>query len=305
MRIRARGIGEIFETKIGPLKVEDTKLYINPGGPFIRYLLEDGLEALVRSMKDRVSNKFDNLTIIVGGEGSGKSNAAWDIIHSFDPDTDPSEHLYYSAKKLRAHLREDPSPGQIFWLDELYSLASNREWNDPDTKWLVETLIRGRNRGWTFVGCIPRLKDADEYLRNHRITQLLVCEPQDFDHSPYFVRGYAEMQVKLPGGDLTHVGYCRYSEMPQEAADRYEARKNAEQDEMFLAPERESGSSYRMKYEAQTTKLSMAVLMLKDLGIPRVDICQKLGISERTYYKMVQDAKNTDDIKVVDDGDQE
>lgn len=90
MIVRSRNIGEIFETKIGPLKIEDTKLYINPGGPFIRYLLEGGIEALVRNMKDRVAHKLDNLCIIVGGEGSGKSNAAWEIIHTFDPSTDPS-----------------------------------------------------------------------------------------------------------------------------------------------------------------------------------------------------------------------
>lgn len=172
-------------------------------------------------------------------------------------------------------------------------MASNREWNDPDTKWLVETLIRGRNRGWTFVGCIPRLKDSDEYIRNHRITQLLTCEAQDFDHSAYLLRGYCEIQVKTPVGDLVHVGYGRYREMPPEAAECYESRKLAEQDELFLAPERESGNTYRMKYEAQTAKLAGAVLMLKNLGVTRQEICEKLGISERTYYHMCQSAKDS------------
>lgn len=302
MIVRSRSIGEVFETHIGPLKIKDTKLYINPGGPFIRYLLEGATDALVRTMKERVDNKLDNLCVVVGGEGSGKSNAAWEVIHKFDPTTDPSNHIYYSAKKLRQHLREDPSPGQIFWLDELYSMASNREWNDPDTKWLVETLIRGRNRGWTFVGCIPRLKDSDEYIRNHRITQLLTCEAQDFDHSAYLLRGYCEIQVKTPVGDLVHVGYGHYDEMPPEAAESYEARKLAEQDEMFLAPERESANSYRMKYEAQTEKLSSAVLMLKDAGVDRDTICSRLGITAPTYYRMCQNAKNNT-TGVIDDDD--
>lgn len=90
MIVRSRGIGETFETHIGPLIIEDTKLYINPGGPFIRYLLKDAIKALVRTMKERVENKLDNLCIVVGGEGSGKSNDAWEIIHEFDPTTDPS-----------------------------------------------------------------------------------------------------------------------------------------------------------------------------------------------------------------------
>lgn len=189
-------------------------------------------------------------------------------------------------------------------MDELYALASNREWNDPDVKWLVETLIRGRNRGWTFVGCIPRLKDTDEYIRNHRATQVLTCEAQEFDHHPYLLRGYTSMDVKTPTGEMAHVGYAHYNEIPPDAAKCYEDRKNAEQYEMFSAPERESASSYRSKFEAQTVKLSAAVLMLRDAGVDRDTICSKLGITVPTYYRMCQNAKNTD-VEVIDDGDQE
>ena len=300
MIIRARGIGDTFETKLGPLEIEDTKLYMNTGGPFIRYLLKDCLEALVADMKARIEKKFDNLVIIVGGEGSGKSNLAWEIIKTFDPEHDPSEHLVYSTRKLREHLREDPSPGQVFWLDELYELASNREWNDPDTKWLVTTLVRGRNRGWTFIGCIPRLKDTDEYIKNHRVSHLLTCEPQEFDHSAYMERGYAGVEKKSSKGELQHVGYLRYHAIPPEAAELYEKAKCADQDEMFGAPEKESANTYRIRYEAQTAKLSAADLMLKDAGIPRTEICEKLGINENTYYRMVRNAKNAD-VEVVDD----
>lgn len=301
MIIRAREIGEVMETKIGPLKIEDMKLYINPGGPFIRYLLEGALEALVQDMKDRVANKFDNLVIIVGGEGSGKSNLAWWVIHEFDPSTDPSTHLIYTVKQLRDHLREDSRPGQIFWLDELYEMANNRNWNDPDTKWLINTLVRGRSRGWTFIGCIPRMKDGDEYIRNHRATHVLDCEAQEFDHSRYLVRGYAGIEKRTISGDFQHVGYLYYPVMTPEGSELYEAAKIRDQDELFGAPEKESASSFRRKYEAQTVKLSAAVLMLKDAGVSRADICERLKIPEATYYRMVRNAK----AEVIDDGDPE
>lgn len=304
MIVRAREIGETFETKLGPLEVEDTKLYINPGGPFIRYLLMDGLEALVADMKQRVENHFDNFVIIAGGEGSGKSNLAWQIIHIFDPDTDPSSHLIYTAKQLRNHLRKNSSPGQIFWLDELYELASKREWNDPDTRWLINLLVRGRNRGWSFIGCIPREKDSDEYIRDHRASHALKCEPQDFDHSQWLDRGYAEIQKRDISGSLQHVGYLRYPPIPEGAAEIYEAAKWHDQDEMLGAPEKEAANTYRERYEAQTAKLSTAILMLKDAGIPRAEICEKLKIPEATYYRMVRNAKSVD-VEAVDDDDQE
>lgn len=301
MIIRARGIGEIFETKLGPLKVEDTKLYMNTGGPFIRYLLKDAMDALVLDMKERITRKFDNFVVIIGGEGEGKSSVAWNVIHKFDPENDPSVHLVYEIRWLRAHLRQDPSPGQIFWLDELYEMANNRSWNDPDTKWFINLLVRGRSRGWTFVCCIPRLKDTDEYIKNHRFTHILTCEPQEFDHSPWLERGYAGIEKKTAKG-LQHVGYLYYPPIPPEANELYEAAKNRSQDDMLSAPERESPNSYRIKYEAQTAKLSAAVRMLKDAGVPRSDICSRLGLTEPTYYRLCREAKDTD-FEVIDSDD--
>lgn len=302
MIIKARSIGEIMNTQIGPLKVKDTKLYINPGGPFIRYLLEDALDALVRDMHARVDKHFDNFVAIIGPEGSGKSHDAADIIQRFAPNTDPVSHLFYSAKALRAHLRKDGRPGQIFWLDELYEMANNRNWNDPDTKWLVNLLVRGRNRGWTFIGCIPREKDADEYIRNHRTTHVLICEAQDFEHSPWKDRGYCEIQKRNIHGALQHIGYAEYAAMPEDVAARYEKAKWADQDELLGAPEKETANTYRERYEKQVAKLSAAVLMLRDAGVDRDTICSKLGITVPTYYRMCQNAKNTD-VEVIDDDD--
>lgn len=301
MIIRARGIGERFETKLGELEVEDMKLYKNAGGPFIRYLLKDAMQALVRDMKDRVARHYDNFVVFVGGEGCGKSNGAWEVVHEFDPDNDPSVHLIYEIKELRQHLREDPSAGQIFWLDELYEMVNNRSWNDPDTKWFINLLVRGRSRGWTFVCCIPRMKDTDEYIRNHRFTHIITCEPQEFDHSQWLERGYAGIEKKTAHG-LQHVGYMRYHEMPPEAAALYEAAKNRSQDEMLTAPEKENPNTYRMKFEAQTAKLAAAVKMLKDAGFSRADICSRLGLTEPTYYRLCREGKNID-IEVIDDDD--
>lgn len=304
MIVKSTKVGDTLETQIGPLVVQDSKLYINPGGPFVRYLLRDCLEALVEDMRQRIENKLDNVVLVEGGEGSGKSNLGWWICKLFDPDHDPSDHLIYSMKQLKARLRRDSRPGQVFWLDELYEIASNRTWNSTETKDFINLLVRMRNRGWTFILCIPRVKDSDEYIKNHRSTHDIMCEAQDFDHSMYLMRGYAGLWKRKINGEMQHVGYLKYPAIPEEAAERYESAKNGDQDELLGAPEEESGNSYRKKYEGQTVKLSAAVLMLKDVGVSRQEICDRLKISERTYYHMCSAAKNGTP-EVIDDDSEE
>ena len=131
----------------------------------------------------------------------------------------------------------------------------------------------------------------------------MICEAQDFEHSPWKDRGYCEIQKRNIHGALQHVGYAEYAAMPEDVAERYEAAKWADQDELLGAPEKETANTYRERYEKEVAKLSSAVVMLKDLGVPRAEICEKLQINENTYYRMVRNAKN--DVEVIDDGDQE
>lgn len=292
--VKARARGEAVRTQIGELKVKDTCIVPHKDKrPFVRYLFEDVDDALVADMKARRERKLDNIVIIEGGEGSGKSNRAWSIISRLDPDFDMERNLIYSMDQFESRLEGLDDKGQVFWLDELYEIASNRSWNSTETKRFVSLLIRNRSRQWTVVMCIPRAKDSDEYLKNHRATYWLMCAPFEFEHTGYKERGYCEVHKKTASGKLQHVGYGEYGEMPEDVRRRYEELKERRQEEDLAGHGgRESaGARYKKKYEDMGRRAARAVLMLRDAGVPRDEICSSLGITQDNYYKMCKRAR--------------
>lgn len=307
MRINTEDIGDTRRTPLGNLVIKDTDLIINRGGPFVRYLLDDLIDYLVKQMHQNVSDDYDNIIIVEGDEGSGKSNLAYEICKRYDPNFNLKTNMVYTLDEFENRLMSGTDKRQIFWLDEYYDIGNKRDWNSPENKRFNALLVKMRSRGWSLVMCIPLANDSSGYVREHRARYLLTCESMGFEHTPYKERGFFECMIRkkasryAPKSDdirsrFQHVGYGEYSKMPDEVKNEYESLKDASQTRTLTSNNEEApGAKYRAKYENQSKRLSRAVLMLHNSGVPKDVIMDELNIkSENTYYGYLKRGKNAD-----------
>ena len=169
MIIKGQEIGENRITPIGPLKIIDkhTNFYPKTGRVFIQYVLENLLQRIVAYMHTNVSEDFDNIVVVDGIEGVGKSAITYIIAELFQPGFDFERQLTYTSDQLEAKLRRGDDKHSVFWLDEAYELVGKRDWQKDDHKKFVKNLVKMRSRNWTLMMDIPRMEDCDAYIRDH------------------------------------------------------------------------------------------------------------------------------------------
>ena len=270
-RIRIEGVGEMRRTRIGDCRVKDAHLNIYRSGKFfVQYLLDDLLKELADDMRCNVMADYDNVVMIEGGEGSGKSNLAWQLIEAFNPGFDIRQTYVYNMDGIRERFAAEDYGGGTFWMDETSQIASNRNWQSDDNKDLVSILEVCRSKHFSLVGCIPSISRADIYLREYRMRYLLRCRPMKFDKIGYKPRGFFELLKRNnESGQMEHVGYGQYDPMPPEAKEIYEPIK-AEFQERFrqkIAEGKEKGGKYKEKYQDVQNKNTEIMFKLHDRGV--------------------------------------
>lgn len=272
MRVITESRGETRRTPIGELTIEESKISTFPksGKIFVSYLYRDLTENLADHMRNHVERGYDNIVVISGGEGSGKSNLAWNLCKAMDPDFDVTKQYVYSVEDLKEKLREGDDFGAIWWLDEGSNIANNRDWNTQDSKDIIAILEMMRSRGWTLIMCIPHWERLDIYIRENRMRYLLSCRPMSWELSGDLERGYYELRMRSGSGStMKTVGFGTYPPIPPEEKAVYEkiklssqARKIREVTERGTKP----GAKYKAKYEEGQRRIGDAAKALWDSG---------------------------------------
>lgn len=301
MRIQLAEVGSTKGTGIGQAVIEDVGIVRYPSGKiFIRYLYSDLLKLLAEDMKRNVDSHYDNVIAVVGAEGSGKSNLAWQICHAYDEYFDVKKQYVYSAEDFREKLREGAALGSTFWMDEGSNIANNRDWQSVSSKDFIQILEMMRSRGWTLVFCIPSFERLDVYIREHRIRYLIECKPMQFGKDDYEkARGYYELKKKAIKG-FTTVGYGRFDPMPEDVKEVYEAIKlDAQQKKIEEVTTRDDspGSKYKRMYEDKTREADDIMLALYESKTCDKDgLMQLYGIdSEKTFHNRISKARKRRD----------
>lgn len=292
MIIKGQKIGESRITPIGPLKIIDkhTNFYPKTGRVFIQYVLENLLQRIVAYMHTNVSEDFDNIVVVDGIEGVGKSAITYIIAELFQPGFDFERQLTYTSDQLEKKLRRGDDKHSVFWLDEAYELVGKRDWQKDDHKKFVKNLVKMRSRNWTLLMDIPRMEDSDAYIRDHRARIWITVEyGMRFDISGYHERGVFSVQVRSrKSGKWEHVGYGYFPDMPPEVKAVYKKYKEASQEDDLQGRNEEApGSKYKQKYENERKRLARTVVMLRNVGVPIKDICEQLHITRGQYNHLL------------------
>ena len=294
------GVGEIRRTRIGDCEVQDMQLKMYRSGKFfIQYLYKDLLSLLAKDMHENVAAHYDNIVMIEGGEGSGKSNLAWNVIEKYSPGFDISQTYVYNMDGIRDRFAAADYGGGLFWMDETSQIASNRDWQSADNKDLVSILETSRSKGFLICGCVPSIDRVDIYLRSFRMRYLLRCKPMSFPSTGYKPRGIFELLKRNnESGQMQHIGYGLFDQMPEEASRIYEPIK-ADFQERFrqkIAEGKEKPGKYKDKYIEAQNRNTAIMAALHDRGLVDDQTLMDLfGYDQKkTFQNAISRARNRD-----------
>lgn len=171
---------------------------------YVRYGLRlgvysDGFDKFIKLLKNRIKRKLQNVIVIEGDTGSGKSTLgieiAFALAKSLNVDFDLSKDMVYALDDLWDKL-DDPDASPISLLDEgsvsLNSLNSRRT-GDRDAVVLLDTM---RSRGWTTIIILPSIKNLNASVRRVHVNYVLECSSIDNPYVKGFDRGFFEVKDK-------------------------------------------------------------------------------------------------------------
>lgn len=288
-RIKIDSSGSLKKTRIGECEILDTQLQIYPSGKFfIQYLYKDLLEKLAEDMHRNVRADYDNVVMIEGGEGSGKSNLAYQVIKAYNPYFDIKQTYVYNMDGIRERFAAEDYGGDTFWMDETSQIASNRNWQSEDNKDLVSILEVCRSKHFSLIGCIPSITRADIYLREYRMRYLLRCRPMKFPKIGYKPRGIFELMKRdNETGKMKHIGYGLFDPMPEDQKQIYEPIKADFQEKFRLKiSEKKEKGGYKDKYQQVQNEKTGIMAKLHDSGLISDDqLMQLFGYDQKKTFQ--------------------
>ena len=301
MIIKVNEQDSVRKTTLGDMEVLDVGVNFYASGKFfIKLLLKDLLKNLIADMKNNVRNSYDNMILVVGAEGSGKSSISYSVCKLYEENFSIKESYCADYTMLKEKIGESDRQKSVFWLDEALNIANKRRWQSSDNIEFTELLTMMRSRSWTMLMCIPRKEDLDFYIRDHRFRYIITVEPNTFPKFGYKNRGYFSVERVNPDTKrLDFIGYGLYDPIPDDAAEEYKRVKEEAQNKKITDILDESGGSkYKKKYEEERRRIRHAVLAMHNSGIDREHIKSIFNInSDETYYKTIKRAK--DDLKKI------
>lgn len=127
----------------------------------------------------------DHFIVITGKEGWGKSTLAIQGAAVLSPEFNLGNILYGKksfVNKVRALAMQKKEcdgtyiKGQTFLMDEGNDFLFSREAMTPENKKIIRVLAKMRQLNACTIICIPRYKDLDRYIKDHRVDTLIIIE---------------------------------------------------------------------------------------------------------------------------------
>lgn len=267
--------------------------YVQSGKTYTRYCFDGLLDCMVRDMRDRVTVHYDNLVMINGKVGTGKSTIGYDAAKLYDPHFDLEEGYIYDWGQLIDKAADgEIQSGKAYILDEGTRISNNRKGMTKSGRNFIEFLETNRFKEATFFYVIPKFARADSYLKSDRITHRFVTKSLSWEHSKVKSRGF--FKAKLPidsdmDDDSTDymafkdVGYGKFKELPPEIQKIYDRLKENNVDDQNKQMQEEYHAE-RMKETKAENKAALEdqIWQLHCEGKNAIDIAAETGLAYGT-----------------------
>lgn len=276
------------------------------GAWYFRYLYADLIERVVEDMHSNISEDYDNVLMVAGGEGKGKSNISYYIAKTFDPEMDISKTLVYSWDQFLESVLSD-HPQRVYWFDEAALVASNRDWNKEENTMLYKAVQVVRSMRLVIIFNIPSVRAIDAYIREFRTRYLIKAHEMRWNKDSEARRGYGEFffaltederkRLKNPAPEdfYRSVGYFEFPRMAGEDKRIYDEMKAKIQkqslaDMLEQIKEKREGKS---RYARDKKSLEALVSYLADVqGMKYQEIADIAGMPYNTVKTMAWRVRN-------------
>lgn len=197
-----------------------------------------------RMLNQRIRDQRQNVIVVVGSTGSGKSTFAIQLARQMNPKWSLADNYIYGVEDLKRKL-EDPHADPISLFDEgSVALNSNNSMKSDD-KMMVVLFDTMRSRGWTSIICIPALEMLNKRVREEHANYLCICPSRPIIPG-YEPRGFVQIfeHVQLDWSKsfwklrLTTV-YNKLSPRQQREYDEIKTKHQAELIQKFIEREEE------------------------------------------------------------------
>lgn len=261
---------------------------------YVQYLYDRLIDRLVEDMHENLNDDYDNVIVIDGKEGTGKSNLAYSLCKRFDPNFNLEDGYIYDFETFIKNIASESVKGRIFWLDEATNLANSRDSMRRDNVNLVQVLQMMRSRGMSLVMCIPSINSLDVYIREHRIRYLLTALEKSWESHSDARRGYFELKFPNGSGQFRTVGYGRFDRIPPGDREEYERIKLQAQrtkiDQINQRLDEQANKGHKRDKE-RTRRLGKAWELLADAGYTYEEIADKMGVTKGTVGVYIKRSK--------------
>jgi len=259
------------------------------------YYMDNLLLTKLDLMIDRCSGKkkMDNLIIIDGDEGFGKSNLSTAVAYYVAHKTGrkfTEDNMYFDADKLR-EVAQSTSDQVLVW-DESALSALSTEWYKKEQQNLIKLLMVARKKRHFYIFCIPKFFKLNEYLIVDRSIALLHVYARggtQLGRFAYFSKKnkeklyYTYKNKKIRAyGKLANFRGSFSAVLPLIIDEgKYEKKK----DDAILTigkPKKKEVNKEKLVLCQLQSKLSK---IYRRLGVKQKDVAKELDVSERTLQK--------------------
>jgi len=228
----------------------------------------------------RLNNDRDNITVICGLEGEGKSTLGINYCSLISP-TFTFDSTCFDSEEFKRNLRE-AKKGDSVLADEGGVILFSREAMNRTNKQIIKILTGIRERNINLVVCVPNFFIIDSYIREHRVNLLIQIRKRGY-YRGYLRDGIAivnrnakhknVLAVKL-GSDKFWDGHFN-KELPKDYDYiSYKKKKNLNIDKSLAPSKEEENNGNNDNVKGDVIKLYM--------------IAKKMNVSTRSMESMVR-----------------
>lgn len=194
---------------------------------------ESALKRLANLLNNRIKNHKQNVVLVEGPTGSGKSTAGITLCRYMDPKWNLEENYVYSAKDFKKSLRAKATD-RITLFDEAAISLNSLNYARKDDKMMSGAFDTMRSRRWTTILIAPSKKEINGRVRDIHCDYMLKC-PAVAPIKGYYATGFCKIykHVQRDFGEpyFQLLATCIFPDMPPGLKLIYDRIKSQHQDD--------------------------------------------------------------------------